>query len=452
MQEEIMQRYREKLRPRLYDYLAAEKLLGEELDFACFACGGRARVADEGRWFCPDCGRDGGLLDLAALRWPAREEWDRIRSLCAALKIRVTELDTFSSRDLARMELKPREYLVEGLLPRQGVTLLAAPAKTGKSWMVLQLAGALVKGEPFLDRPTRQCGVLYLSLEDYPQRLQERCRTLNCLGSPDLHFCTRAELLGKGFEEGIDDFLQRQKGMGLLIVDTLQKIREVGREAPSYGMEYRTMDRLKEIAERYRMSVLLVHHTNKKEEALDAMNLVSGTMAITGGVDGIWLLRRPSRLEGKALMQITGRDTEDRLLRLDFDRESCRWRYLGEEDEPSAPVSSDRLIEAVSELLDEGEEWIGPASQLAEQLSERDPTLRLENTCLTRQLQKREEKLAQLGLHMEMRRGRQRNLYLYREHPEKGGGEAPAGAGQGSRAAAFSETEEQWDGENPFLF
>ena len=133
MEDEVVNKYRERLRGKLYNYLEAEKLLAEEpLAFACAGCGGTARIADEETWFCPECGRSGGLMELAALRWSARSEWDRIRALCRILRIPVTELETFSSRELRDMALQPRNYLVEGLLPREGLTLLAAPAKTGK--------------------------------------------------------------------------------------------------------------------------------------------------------------------------------------------------------------------------------------------------------------------------------------------------------------------------------
>ena len=434
MEDEVVNKYRERLRGKLYNYLEAEKLLAEEpLAFACAGCGGTARIADEETWFCPECGRSGGLMELAALRWPARGEWDRIRALCRILRIPVTELETFSSRELRDMALQPRNYLVEGLLPREGLTLLAAPAKTGKSWLVLQLASALVREQPFLGRATHKTRVLYLSLEDNPLRLRERSRVMDCLGSPDLYFCTRSELLGRGFEEGVDSFLRRQQGIGLVIVDTLQKIREVGRDSPSYGADYRTMDLLKELSERYKLAVLLVHHTNKKEEAADSMNMVSGTMGIIGGVDGIWLLRRPSRLDGAGMLQVTGRDTDDMLLRLNFEKESCRWQYLGEGE--AERLTQPGLTECLDGFLEEGEEWIGTATELLEQLGLSE---RMSCISLSSRLKELSGSLAALGIGWEKRTTRQRReLHLWR----RGAGERPA----------LGELREEDAGENPFL-
>ncbi len=431
MQEEILRNYRQRLSRRLYDYLEAEGLLREPMEFECPICGGTGRFADENTWFCARCGNAGDLLELARLRWPERGEWDRIRLLCRKLGIKVTELEIFSGEELARMDLQPREYLVEELLPAQGLTLLAAPPKSGKSWMVLQLAAALASGEPFLDRSTRRCQTLYISLEDTPLRLRERSRALGCLGSGDIFYCTRTELLGKGFEESVDAFLRDRPQVGLVIVDTLQKIRQVSREGSSYGEEYSVMDKLKELADRRGLAVLLVHHTNKKEDLEDAMNAVSGTMAITGGVDSVWLLRRPRRLEGRALLQVTGRDTADQLLELDFDRKSFHWHYLGPgESDPGGEGKQDeqdeQLLEALEDFPKPGEIWVGTATELLTALGLEK---HMDSRALGRSLRRVELELKLEGLVVDYRKGsKQRTLLLRR----RGSARAPRAPEEGS--------------------
>ena len=52
-------------------------------------------------------------------------------------------------------------------------TLTGAP-KVGKSWLVLWLANQVSKGEPVWGLKTEKCGVLYISLEDTFQRMQQR--------------------------------------------------------------------------------------------------------------------------------------------------------------------------------------------------------------------------------------------------------------------------------------
>lgn len=60
----------------------------------------------------------------------------------------------------------------------------------------------------------------------------------------------------------------------LVIIDTMQKIREVGGEAYSYASDYEIIGKLKEFADRYGICVLTVHHT-RKQPAGDAFEMIS---------------------------------------------------------------------------------------------------------------------------------------------------------------------------------
>ena len=373
MKQETIDQYHERVRARLGDYLAAEHIRCSDMDEFCVCpnCGEIAFFLQRDRWFCDHCGKRGDVLDYARAQYPGRDDWSLLRHICRKLRIKVDTLDVFSAAELAEQEFPPRRFLVEGLLPREGLFLLAAPAKTGKSWLVLQLASALTRGEPFLGRPTERTRVLYLSLEDHRQRLYERAEQTGCLGSPDVLFCTEAELLGRGFEEGLCGVLEQEKGIGLVIIDTLQKIREMDRDGYSYSRDYDVMNRLKSISQRFSLAVLLVHHTNKMEETGDEMNRVSGTTAMTGGVDGTWVLRRPDRMKGEAVMQLSSRDTEDMRLRLRFDRERLCWDCLGDDEEPErAPDENETLLWAFCDLAEEGK-WIGSPEDLCAELEQR---------------------------------------------------------------------------------
>ena len=62
--------------------------------------------------------------------------------------------------------MKPREWMVENLIPMQQVTLLYGDGGTGKSTLALQLANAAVKLEKWLDLETKAGATYYLSCED----------------------------------------------------------------------------------------------------------------------------------------------------------------------------------------------------------------------------------------------------------------------------------------------
>ena len=51
--------------------------------------------------------------------------------------------------DLDKLELPDIDWIVEGLIPQDGLTLLCGKQKSGKSFGLLQLAECVVRGNPF---------------------------------------------------------------------------------------------------------------------------------------------------------------------------------------------------------------------------------------------------------------------------------------------------------------
>lgn len=86
-------------------------------------------------------------------------------------------------------------WRIEGVLPAQGVGILAGPAGYGKSWALLDLAIATALGEKWLGQfPARPGRVLYIDEESSEELLGIRVRKLLAFraGRPeslDIHFC-----------------------------------------------------------------------------------------------------------------------------------------------------------------------------------------------------------------------------------------------------------------------
>lgn len=118
----------------------------------------------------------------------------------------------------------PLEWTVEGILP-EGMGLLAAPPKAGKSWMAANIGLACAAGGSALSKiPVKQRPVLYLALEDGHRRLQSRLRTLT-MGAlrrvKDANNRYQLELLsGPG---GIDQTAEQQTLWGVPVVQTTQQ-------------------------------------------------------------------------------------------------------------------------------------------------------------------------------------------------------------------------------------
>ena len=82
---------------------------------------------------------------------------------------------------------------------------------------------------------------MYVSLEDTEQRIQQRLGEVTGGEADKIWIATEAELLGKGFEQQLGNFLAAHPNVGFVIVDTLQRIRQMKNEGYSYGGDYEVM-------------------------------------------------------------------------------------------------------------------------------------------------------------------------------------------------------------------
>ena len=364
MTEQGIRENRLRLRGRLCSYLNASKVGVKEPYTVCPNCG-EAAFLREDRWSCSHCGKGGDLLDYVLVQNPHMDEGQAIRHICRLLGLKITTLEAIPAKELMDMEFSTGGFLVERLLGR-GLYLLVGASKIGKSWMVLGMADSISKGEPLWGLRTRQTEVLYVSLEDTLSRIQQRLNLVTDGEPGQVWLATEAELLGQGFEEQLTGFLKQHPAVGLVIIDTLQRIREIRSDRYSYAGDYETMTILKDIADRHGLSILVVHHT-RKEQSEDPFSMISGTTGLLGCADGALILQRRSRLSEEASLDVTGREMEDLQLRLLFDREKKRWRFV-EFGSDSYERQRDSLLLAVQALVRREGSWQGTATELAEAL------------------------------------------------------------------------------------
>ena len=275
------------------------------------------------------------------------------------------KLDTIDADTLLGIPYEPLSFIVEELLP-QGLHLLAGAPKIGKSWLALWLCLRVAQGEPLWNFATKPCEVLYLCLEDSFQRIPSRLFDLTEDAPSTLHFAVMSEQLHSGLVEQMEQFLREHPATGLVVIDTLQRVRTASNEANPYASDYRDIGVLKALADRHRIAVLLIHHLRKLSDE-DPMNMISGTTGLSGATDSNFVLRRSKRRENTATLYCTGRDISYRELSLEFDNESHVWNLLSD-DYGDVEQSCSRLIFLLSALLREQPEICAPAKALLEKI------------------------------------------------------------------------------------
>lgn len=248
--------------------------------------------------------------------------------------------EVFSAPQLMRQNFPPLQYVVPGIIP-EGETVLVAPPKIGKSWLVLALALAVSGG-------TRALGVipvgaarpvLYLALEDGPRRLQDRIKSLDPATVPEaLYF--RVDLGERDVVAVIREFVLEHHGRApVVILDTLGKVmNSAAGNDTQYAHDYRFMSSFKQVTDSFPgSSIVIVHHTRKSSQG-DFLDSVSGTQGIAGAADTILKLERERHGDGGTL-HVTSRDAAEGEYALAFESNG-QWVLDGSSLEDAARAAS----------------------------------------------------------------------------------------------------------------
>lgn len=308
-------------------------------------------------------------------------------------------LPAVSMQDLYETIYPSRPPIIDGLL-YAGTYLFVGAPKVGKSFLMAQIGYHVSTGLELWGYPVHQGSVLYLALEDDHRRLQDRLfRMFGTESADNLYFSIYAKQLGAGLEEQLKWFVQEHPDTRLIIIDTLQKVRESGGDTYSYASDYEVITKLKALADEHGICLLLVHHT-RKQQAEDKFDMISGTNGLLGAADGAFLLQKERRTSNTAMLDISGRDQQDQRLYLTRNEERLIWMLERAETElwkePPDPV-----LAAIAALVTaEQPQWSGTATELVAALG-----LKMKPNALSMRLNVRAGKLqCEYGIRYESHR------------------------------------------------
>ena len=253
--------------------------------------------------------------------------------------------------DAETLYYKPLEHpkmLIDGVLS-DGLAIMAGDSKIGKSWMVLWMCLQISKGEPVWGIPTRKSDVVYLALEDREWRVQQRMQDLTDTPPENLHFGFSCGQLGAELESQIEDVLKDYPSTGLLFIDTLQMVRDnVSAKVNAYAQDYKDLSSLKKIADNHGICIFVVHHTRKERDGGNIFNDMTGSTGIMGVADTGMILRKEDRFGDNATLCITGRDVEEKKLKMQM----CGVKWEITEELSADDLRKERIPDFVFKVVD----------------------------------------------------------------------------------------------------
>lgn len=180
---------------------------------------------------------------------------------------------------------RPREWIVEGLLPTSTLAFVTGVEKeSGKSTFVWALVGQAERGGEFLGRTLPKVDALILTEEDradIEEKLEgngiQRALVLpqEMVWDESMADCVAA----------VEQVIEESHGrIRILVVDTFAAFAQMEGDAESKAGAAQMLKPLRKLARKHNLLVMVIHHTSKNKDA-DGIRRNRGSTSLTGIVE-----------------------------------------------------------------------------------------------------------------------------------------------------------------------
>ncbi len=257
------------------------------------------------------------------------------------------ELSIFNAVDLSQMNLPEPRHIVDGVLP-EGASLLVAKPKVGKSMLMQQIAVAIAMGGKALGRVDVERGrVLYLLLEGSKRGLKRRLHAMIPEGNwpANLHFAQTWPSVQDGGVELLERFVSTYPDTRLIVIDTLKHMRgRFDARRSLYETDYEALHPFSDLYEKTGVSIVVIHHANKRDGSADVVDQVSGSTGLSGAVENVLAMVRDGR---HTILKVRPREEEEVELAQDFDPALMTWVLQGHAQMVASTEERQQVLEVL---------------------------------------------------------------------------------------------------------
>jgi len=262
----------------------------------------------------------------------------------------IIQYEVISEKDLRTMKVKEQEWLVDGLIPSNSVGVWTGKRSAFKTFLAVACASSISQGLPFLDRTTRKCKVLYFDKENGVVGLQDKVRMikqgLGITEDLNLSFIIYPEIKldALGGQAVFELILEKEKP-DLCIIDTYRRF--ISFDENSAGEVSKLfVDVLKPLVERYKTTILLIHHDRKGSGQGDEMDELRGSSDLPNYAD--FILKNERKGNTVILKQLKLRNRQESKpikVGIEFDEETfIKFKNEGDYSPVSADAYASTLI------------------------------------------------------------------------------------------------------------
>ena len=181
-----------------------------------------------------------------------------------------------------------KDIIVENLMISNGVYLLVARPKVGKSFFAQQLTYSLTTGKDFLGLKVNPSHVLYITTESELKQLEDRFTLMNLKPNKDMldviDYEDIPDFYIREIERDINDLTTNNNSL-FIIIDMFKDIKfDTDYDLNSYQeVNDVVFKKFKDICRKYNATLFVTHHLNKRDETMGSVGLnadVSGILTL----------------------------------------------------------------------------------------------------------------------------------------------------------------------------
>ena len=200
-----------------------------------------------------------------------------------------------------------KDIIVENLMISNGVYLLVARPKVGKSFFAQQLTYSLTTGKDFLGLKVNPSHVLYITTESELKQLEDRFTLMNLKPNKDMldviDYEDIPDFYIREIERDINDLTTNNNSL-FIIIDMFKDIKfDTDYDLNSYQeVNNVVFKKFKDICRKYNATLFVTHHLNKRDETM-------GSVGLNADVSGILTLKESKNNYNKLTLMYKGRDS-----------------------------------------------------------------------------------------------------------------------------------------------
>lgn len=218
------------------------------------------------------------------------------RSLDGSMERKIekkVEHSFLSLTDIAAKEFPPEQWIVQGLIPLDGITCIGGLPGVMKSYFTNYIAKCISEGTSVLERfKTQKCNILFIDKENKLSRIKDRFQRLGFTKGDGIFFMESNFFIERDTDLGAVCAFIKEHDIKLTVIDTLVRVHQKQEnDASEMNKVFQALHELQLVGS----AVCFLHHFNKRGAfgaSIDVRDQLRGSSDILAMVDSFIALTK----------------------------------------------------------------------------------------------------------------------------------------------------------------